>query len=454
MQSGSADFTRDVYSVTRLVREARSLLEGSFPALWIEGELSNLACPASGHIYFSLKDAGAQVRCAMFRSRNMLLKFRPENGVKLLVRGRVSLYEGRGEFQLIVEQMDVAGEGALRLAFEQLRSRLSDEGLFSDDIKQPMPRFPRAVGVVTSPSGAVIRDILSVLGRRFPAIPVILYPVPVQGDGAAARIARMIALADRRGECDILILARGGGSLEDLWAFNEEVVARAIFTCGLPIVSAIGHEVDWTIADFVADQRAPTPSVAAELVSPDQSVLFDELAATEDWLTDYALQRLRRFRETVDMLRRGVVHPGRYVQQQVQRLDDISLRMQAGLTGQLMVKSARLSAVSAVLQGANPLIKVQQSMARCSGFRQRLGATLDYYLAGLNAKLDNLGRALDAVSPLATLRRGYAIVTKRPQGLVVRDADELAPGDRIQARLDKGSVDCRVEVCVSEDSST
>src|SRR5579859_4685596 len=263
--------TRRILSVSELNRAARGLLEGGFPILWVEGEISNLAQPGSGHLYFSLKDAQAQVRCALFRNRGMLLRFKPANGMKVLVRGRVSLYEPRGDYQFLVESMEDAGHGALQRAFEALKERLAQEGLFDAALKRPLPQVPKTIGVVTSPTGAAIRDILSVIRRRHPLARVIVYTVPVQGVGAAAKIAAMLGLASRRGECDVLILARGGGSLEDLWAFNEEPVARAIRASAIPVVSGVGHEIDFTIADFAADLRAPTPTGAAELVTPDLS---------------------------------------------------------------------------------------------------------------------------------------------------------------------------------------
>ncbi|MDE2196596.1 MAG: exodeoxyribonuclease VII large subunit, partial [Gammaproteobacteria bacterium] len=262
---------RQVFSVSRLNHEARALLEGGFPLLWVEGELSNLSRPASGHLYFSLKDAAAQVRCALFRNRATLLRCKPAEGMQVLVRARVSLYEPRGDFQLIVEHMEDAGHGALQRAFEQLRQKLAGEGLFDPAHKKPLPAMPGIIGVVTSPSGAALRDILSVIRRRQPSARVILYPAPVQGEGAGAKLAAMIRTASARAECDVLIIARGGGSLEDLWAFNEEAVARAIHACALPIISGVGHEIDFTIADFVADARAPTPTAAAELVTPDRN---------------------------------------------------------------------------------------------------------------------------------------------------------------------------------------
>ena len=265
LESPQGTAGRDIFSVSRLNREVRRLLEQGFARIWLEGELSNIARPSSGHLYFTLKDAGAQIRGAMFRNRSQSLRFNPDAGLQVLVRARVSLYEPRGDYQLIVEHMEEAGDGALRREFEELKNRLAEEGLFAAEAKQALPVLPECVGVITSPSGAAIRDVLSVLRRRFPAIPVLIYPVAVQGKAAAAGIAESIRRAATRGDCDVLILTRGGGSLEDLWPFNEEVVARAIFDCRLPVVSAIGHEIDFTISDIVADQRAPNPSAPAEL---------------------------------------------------------------------------------------------------------------------------------------------------------------------------------------------
>ena len=269
--------SRDIFSVSRLNMEIRSALENSFPLLWVTGEISNLAAPRSGHLYFSLKDASAQVRCAMFRNRRKLLRFQPDNGAQVIVRAKVTMYEPRGDLQLIIEHMEPAGEGLLRQQVEELTRRLRDEGLFDADRKHPIPAFPRRIGIVTSPSGAAIRDVLTVLKRRCPSIPVVIYPVPVQGTTAAAEIAEMLRLADRRKECDLLILTRGGGSLEDLMAFNDEQLARTIAALSIPLISAVGHEIDTGISDHVADRRAPTPSAAAELASPDAAALLERI---------------------------------------------------------------------------------------------------------------------------------------------------------------------------------
>jgi exodeoxyribonuclease VII large subunit len=393
---------REVYTVSRLNREVRGLLERGFATLWIEGELSNLARPASGHWYFSLKDAAAQVRSAMFRQRNMNVNFTPKDGLHVLVRGRVSLYEPRGDYQLIVEHMEEAGEGALRRQFEELKNRLQRAGLFAQEHKRPLPVLPRRIGVVTSPSGAAVRDILHILKRRFPAVPVLIYPVPVQGPAAAPALADALREAGARADCDVLILARGGGSLEDLWAFNDEQVARAIYDSPIPVVTGIGHEVDFTIADFVADVRAPTPSGAAELVVPDQRAwqrVFVELNARIGHLTRVLLARRGELLAWVAK-RLAQAHPGARLAQQAQRLDDLSERLRLATRHRLEVIRGRLSSDV---------------------------------------------RALNAISPLATLERGYAVVTREPSGELLRSSLTVRPAERLRIRVADGSVRAVVE---------
>ena len=387
---------REVYSVSRLNREARLLLEAGLPACWIEGELSNFARPSSGHWYFTLKDAEAQVRCAMFRNANARVRLAPRDGMHVLLRARVSLYEARGEYQLIAEHLEEAGEGALRRRFEELKARLAAEGLFDAALKRALPRLPRRIGVVTSPTGAAIRDILHVLERRFPAVPVLIYPVPVQGAGAALAIAAAIRLASERRDADVLILARGGGSLEDLWAFNEEPVARAIRAATVPVVSGVGHEVDFTIADFAADVRAPTPSGAAELVVPDRAEWRRALLASEERLARAWRRVGGRARERLAWLagRLELTHPRTRLAARAQRLDELEARLGRALRRELAAAGARLAAAA---------------------------------------------RTLHAVSPLATLERGYAIVT-RADGGVVRAAADVAPGDALRARTAAGSI--------------
>ncbi|MFN2309804.1 MAG: exodeoxyribonuclease VII large subunit [Gammaproteobacteria bacterium] len=446
MQPPSPTPEREVYSVGRLNAEARALLEGAFPLIWVQGELSNVSRPASGHLYFTLKDATAQVRCAMFRGNNRFLKFRPEDGQQVLVRANLSLYEARGDYQLIAQSLEEAGAGALQRAFEALKQRLAAEGLFDAAHKQPLPTLPRRIGVITSPTGAAIRDILSVLERRFPAIPVLVYPVPVQGAGAGAEIAAAIRRADRHRDCDVLIVARGGGSLEDLWAFNEETVARAIYACGIPVVSGVGHEVDFSIADFVADRRAPTPSVAAEMVSPDQAEWLNQLRTLDTELYKRLARRLERLNERLNWLDKRLEqqHPGQRLRQRAQRLDDLEPRLQRALRAGLRQRRAELATLSARLQRHHPGPRLRRTREREAALTLRLHTATRTQLQKLRQRLAGVLRALDAVSPLATLERGYAIVTA-DDGTVLHAAAQAHRGDKILARLAQGRLRCTVD---------
>ena len=433
---------RDIYSVTRLNREARAVLEGSFPPIWIQGEISNLARPSSGHLYFSLKDASSQVRCAMFKGQNRFLKFAPDNGMEVLARATISLYEGRGEFQLLVEYMEPAGAGALQRAFEELKQKLDREGLFAAVHKQPLPAYPHAVGVITSPTGAAVRDILQVLRRRYPLAYVIIYPVPVQGAGAAEQIALALATAHQRQEVDVVILARGGGSLEDLWSFNDERVARAIFQCQIPVITGIGHEIDFTIADFVADQRAPTPSAAAELAVPDRGELLHLLNLRQGKLLTYIRHCLGSHGRHLQQLQKRLPDPARHLQFISQRLDDTSLRIQQGIRILLARRQHSLLQASGRLSVVNPVqhlrLQREQTLAMAGRLRQGMAA----YLQGLQAGLAGQTHALHTVSPLATLARGYAIVTHNDT--IVRDATAVQPGELVKARLAAGQLYSRV----------
>ncbi len=436
---------RDVYTVSRLNREARSLLEGSFPLLWVEGEISNLSRPSSGHWYFTLKDEAAQVRCAMFRNRNMLIRFNPENGTQVLLRARISLYEARGDYQIIAEHMEEAGDGALRRAFEVLKQRLQVEGLFNSEHKKPLPAFPRQIGVITSATGAAIRDILTTLQRRFPALPVIVYPVAVQGTGSAEQIAKMIAIAGQRHECDVLILARGGGSLEDLWSFNEEVVARAIYHCPLPIVTGIGHEIDFTIADFVADHRAPTPTAAAELITPNQFELRKRLQHLSTRLQHVQKSQLQRAREKLHWLSRHIQDPGRRVQDWSQRLDETQSRLHTALRHQLRHSQSRVAQLQTQIHAHNPITRLQGFQKQLVYLSQQASTAMTHQLERKSRTLVNLVRALDTVSPLATLQRGYAIVSRDRDEQILRSSTQVQAGERIRARLAKGQLLCKVE---------
>lgn len=442
-----------VFTVSELNRTVRDVLEGALGTIWIEGELSNIARPASGHVYFSLKDADAQVRCAMFRSRNRLLDFEPEAGMLVRARGRVSLYEARGDFQLVVEHLEPSGAGALARAFEELKRRLAAEGLFDAAHKRPLPRMPGRIGIVTSASGAAVRDVLQVLARRFAGIPAVVYPVPVQGERAAPEIARMLGVAGTRAECDVLLLVRGGGSLEDLWPFNEEVVARAIRACPIPVVSGVGHEVDVTIADFAADQRAPTPSAAAEQVTPDAATLRRGVDALARRLLAAGRATLRRGGERQRTLARRLrhQHPERRLQQLQQRRDELALRLQRAADRCLLQQAQRLASVRARLHHAAPGARIARLRDRLDADRRRLHAAAVADLRARRARVDTLGRALDVVSPLRTLGRGYALVRHGDDGRPVTRADAVAAGDPLAIRLAHGHIGARVESSRSDE---
>lgn len=446
-QELSFDLERDIYSVSRLNREVRTVLEGSFPLLWVEGELSNLSQPASGHLYFTLKDPFAQVRCAMFRMRRLHLRFRPENGLQVLARVRVSLYEGRGDFQLIVEHLEPAGEGALRLSFERLKQKLAAEGLFAAERKRPLPAFPRQVGLITSPSGAALRDLLSVLGRRFPALPVLIYPVPVQGEEAAPALVAALELANRRAECDLLVIARGGGSLEDLAPFNDEALARAIAGSRIPVVTGIGHEIDFTIADFVADRRAPTPSVAAELVSPDGQALARGLGLLRHRLLSAQGRRQALLRNRLASLGRHLqlLDPQARLRQQAQRLDELEGRLRRHMRSRLAALGMRQGVLRDRLMRATPGLRVAALRQILGALGRRADVATDRRLEQRRQGLSRLVRTLDAVSPLGTLARGYAIVRRLPDRAILRDAVDAPLASRLEARLHRGRLVCRVE---------
>jgi exodeoxyribonuclease VII large subunit len=441
------DDDRDVYTVARLASEVRAVLDGSFPVLWVQGELSNLAQPASGHIYFTLKDAAAQVRCAMFRPKRMLLSFRPTNGQEVLVRARVTLFEPRGDFQLVVDYMEPGGEGALRLEFERLKRKLAAEGLFDATKKRPIPDFPRQVGLITSASGAALRDLLAVLKRRFAALPVVIYPAQVQGEAAPASLISALASANARAECDVLILARGGGSLEDLHAFNDETLARAIRASAIPVVTGVGHEIDISIADLVADRRAATPSAAAELVAPSGEHLRHRLAALTGRLNAaHARQRVAA-RQRLNAVARhlALLHPAARLQQRAQRLDQLEQRLTSLLSNRLAQAQFRLRPVTARLSAASPVRRIERFGLAVAALRQRLVRARMRLAETRRERLMRAVAGLEARSPLATLARGYAIVTRLPEGEIVRAPEQTPAGTRIEARLAKGKITAVVE---------
>jgi exodeoxyribonuclease VII large subunit len=437
---------RDIYSVSRLNREVRVLLERGFGSLWLEAEISNFARPSSGHWYFSLKDASAQVRCCMFRQRNMLCAFAPRDGQKVLVRARIGLYEPRGEYQLVIDHMEDAGLGALKRQFDELAAKLAAEGLFAPERKRPLPALPKRIGVITSPSGAAIHDILHVLARRFAAIPVLIYPVAVQGAAAAAEIVAAVSLAGRRAECDVLILARGGGSLEDLWAFNDEALARAIAACPIPVVSGIGHEIDFTIADFAADVRAATPSAAAEIVVPDAEEWAASLHGLGERLQRALRHRIDAHRERLRWIigRAQLVSPEARLAQQGQRLDELEQRASRALRQILADRRSALGESLSRLWQLSPGARLQGIAARHAALFARLRAAGLKQLNRARERLAPLVRTLNAVSPLATLDRGYAIVSLEGGG-ILRDAREATAGTIIEARLSQGKIRAKVE---------
>ncbi len=394
--------SQEIYTITRLNREARFILEGSFPLLWVEGEISGFKAHTSGHWYFSLKDNTAQVRCAMFRAQNRSLSFLPNDGMHVLAKVRVSLYEGRGDYQLIVEHVEEMGEGKLRQEFEALKKRLALLGWFDEVHKKKLPLFPQSIGIITSPTGAAIKDILSVLKRRYSHAPVIIYPTLVQGETAATNIVRAIEQANHRKECDVLILARGGGSLEDLWCFNDERVADAIYHCELPIVSGIGHEIDFTIADFVADLRAATPTAAAELITPHKEELISALYDDEKQLIRLIKQKILYLQQQIAWSQKHLQqqHPKRKLAEKTQRLDFYEITL---------------------IRLQNKLLESKKQL-------------LARYAAQLNI-----------LSPLATLERGFSITTRIRDHAILKNAKDVKPGEKIHVQLRKGKLECTVD---------
>jgi exodeoxyribonuclease VII large subunit len=440
-------------TVSQLNRRAKTLLEQGFGRLWVEGEISNLSRPASGHVYFSLKDDKAQVSAAWFRQRQRGPAVRFKDGDRVLAYARVSLYEARGNYQLIVEQLEPAGEGVLKRRFEALKLKLYEEGLFDEDRKRELPTLPQRIGVITSPSGAAIRDILSVLARRFPAVPVVIYPAAVQGDAAPAELVAALTTAVERNECDVLIMGRGGGSLEDLWAFNDEPLARAIADCPIPVVSAVGHEVDFTIADFVADVRAPTPSGAAELVVPDQHAWLHRIATLAVRIGRIGERSVQDKAQELDWLGRRLISasPAATVRRQRDALRENNGRLIAAVRRQLLAQKNQLQGVASELKQLSPALSVQRSMAQLAKLQQRLATGMRGLVSNADHRVALLGRGLHSVSPLATLDRGYAILQDAGTGKVLLHADDVDIGNDIRARLSRGELVATVKKVINDD---
>ena len=431
----------NIYSVSQLNQSVRLMLENQLGAVWLTGEISNFSQPVSGHWYLSLKDENAQVRCAMFRMKNLRVSFRPTNGMQVLVRANVSLYEPRGDYQLIIESMHLAGEGLLMQQFEALKLKLAAEGLFAQHLKKNLPHFSKAIGIITSKTGAALQDILHILQRRDPSLKIIIYPTAVQGKDAATEIAQMIELANQRQEVDVLIVGRGGGSLEDLWCFNEEMVARAIFHSHLPVISAVGHETDVTIADFVADVRAPTPSAAAELVSRNQTELLQQLQYRRQRL-EIALDRLfaeKRQKLKHLSLRLHNQHPQAQLRIQQQLITQLSHRLQQSLRHRWQKKAENLTALSIRLY-KNPLpLRLQQYEQQLAQLKVRLNSHMNLTLSLQQKQLAHLCGKLDSLSPLKVLARGYSI-TQNQQNFTIRSIKDVNVGEHIKTRLTDGNI--------------
>ncbi|MBX3710179.1 MAG: exodeoxyribonuclease VII large subunit [Gammaproteobacteria bacterium] len=444
MQMTDVQQNQNIYTVSRLNNEVRYLLEDTFPVIWIEGEISNFTAPHSGHWYFSLKDSSAQVRCAMFRGNQRHLPFSPKDGMDVLMKARVSLYPNRGEYQLIAEHMEERGEGKLRHAYELLKKKLEAAGLFDVTHKKPLPPFPKQIGVITSPTGAAVRDILIVLKRRYPCVPVIIYPTLVQGNMAAPAIVNAIQTANHRAECDVLIVARGGGSLEDLWPFNEEIVAHAIYESQIPIVSGVGHEVDFTIADFVADKRAATPSAAAEIVTPDTADLLQLLSRHQQQIIRQMQNKLTTSKQYIAWTQKHLQqqHPKRRLTEKMQRLDFCELmlvQLQNQLFNHLIKK---LQNNEAKLHKVTPIHSIDKLQDKIKFYQQQLITITSAQYNRKQTMLANAAAKLDALSPLATLQRGYAIATTKDLH-VIRYATQIKPHDELLVRVAQGRIHCR-----------
>ena len=435
---------RTIYRVSEFTREARDLLETHFGTVWLTGEISNLATPASGHIYFSLKDENAQIRCAMFRSRRSPYRSKLENGTEVLLSGTVSIYEARGDFQLIVDYLEPAGEGELRRRFELLKEQLQAEGLFDPNKRRPLPDLPARVAVITSSGGAALQDILATLERRFPLTDVLLFPVTVQGDRAAPQIVHALQTVSKK-QCDVVILARGGGSLEDLWAFNEESIVRAIRDCKVPVVTGVGHETDFTLADFAADFRCATPTAAAESVSPDAGALLRLIDGCAERLETTLAYQLRTSAQRLDGAAVRLRHPSERMLLQVEKLERLVERLRLGWRFRFQKQREQTTRNTQRLQLTSPLVRLNNFSTRIKTCRTLLTERLNRRLTQRVQELTGLESQLKALSPLATLGRGFAIVQLEEEGTIVRSASTLAPGDSIVTRFARGRAHAKVK---------
>ena len=449
IQSPSSQTPQDdaiIFTVSQLNREVKLLLEQQFGFIWIEGEISNFSQPASGHWYFSLKDGSAQIRCAMFKGRNQRLGFKPKNGEQVLVRGSLGLYEARGDFQLIAQSMQPIGDGLLQQRFEQTKQKLHEMGLFDENRKKPIPTYPQCIGIITSATGAALQDVLQVLSRRYPAANIIIYPTMVQGTQAAPQIAMALSKADRRKECDVLLLVRGGGSLEDLWSFNEEIVAFAIAKLSIAIISGVGHEVDFTIADWVADLRAPTPSAAAELATPDIREQRARIQGLHGSLNDNMQQKLNAYAQGTDQLERRLInqHPQQQLQRQLDRVSELKARLTLQTQQSFKTQQNKLLFLSSRLKNQSPEKNIQRLQEKIKSLTSNITQQQQQHLQQQNTSLKSLMRALDGVSPLATLNRGYSVL-KTTTNKPITSIKNIKQNELLVATLADGNLFCRVE---------
>lgn len=439
-----------IYKISNLVMEIRQMLEASYRSCWVEAEISSLSRPASGHCYFSLKDDSAQIRCAMFKaavsSSQRSSGYALKEGDLVRARGKVSVYPARGDMQFIVQHVEPAGEGVLKRQFEQLKQQLSDEGLFNQEHKRALPALPKCIGLISSATGAAIDDILITLKRRFPSIPIRIYPSLVQGDSAPQQLVQALQLAEKDNRCDVIILSRGGGSLEDLWGFNDEGLARAIFKCQIPIVSAVGHEVDVSISDFVADVRAATPTAAAELVTPDQQHYVNQLGGLLQRLKNCQRNILNEKSQHIDNLARRVIHPQAALQSKQQRLDELNSRLLSLQARRLSADKQLIQQMEARINANTPIHKMTLLKKQLEQFTQSLDNSINRTMVNQSTKLQQLSAHINAVNPLAVLERGYSITaTSAQMNKVVTDAAELTEGDAVHVKFSKGSANCIVQ---------
>ena len=437
---------KHIYTVSKLNKEIREALLNNFALLWVEGEISNFVCAASGHFYFSIKDNGGQIRCAMFRNDNQELKFELENGLLVQLQARIELYEKSGQLQLIVKRVEAAGSGKLQLEFERLKQKLYKEGLFDEVSKKEIPAYPLTVGVITSEKGAALRDVISVLHKRFPSVHLIVYPTLVQGDKAPEEICRALEIAEHRREVEVLLLVRGGGSIEDLWAFNDEMVARTIFGCQLPIVTGIGHEIDFTIADFVCDRRAPTPSAAAEYISPDQNELMQELNVINKNLYTAMKRTLKQKSELIKLMEAKLAksHPKHQLQNYAQQLDELSRRLTPTIKNYLHINSRQLEHQRSLLLSNTPIRYMEIYSNKLASHAKALQDNLRNKLRHAKQSIAYSANKLETIGPTTTLKRGYAIVTDKSDHLV-RSVEQVSVKQKINIQVSDGKIAAKVD---------